>query len=168
MAGEQRWRVWAARIAVVVAAVVIGVSLSRLWTYANQDDPSLVEDSHLARVANAACAVMRDSASAAAVSAAAPVRQRVGAINAQNDAVSELVSTINRVVPRQTIEADQPAAEWLEDWQRLITARDTYARSLAAGKPKPLAMPTIGGKPLPARLNGVGLGCRVPLVLLAP
>ena len=168
MAGEQQWRAWAARIAVVVAAVVVGVSLSWLWTYANLDDPAVVEDSHLARVANAACAVMRDSAAAAAVSVTAPVSERVGAINAQNDAVSELVSTINRLVPRETIEADQPAAEWLEDWQRLITARDTYAQSLAAGKPKPLTMPTIGGKALPARLNGVGLGCRVPLVLLAP
>jgi hypothetical protein len=168
MAGEQKWRLWAARVAVVVAAVVVGLSLSRLWTFANQDNPAVVEDSHLAAVANSACAIMRDAASAAAVAADAPITQRIGAINAQNDAVSELVAAINRHVPRQTIETDQPAAEWLEDWGRLIRARDTYAASLAAGKPKPLTMPTIEGVTLPARLNGVGLNCRVPLVLLAP
>ena len=49
-----------------------------------------------------------------------------------------------------------------------MTARDAYARSLAAGKPKPLNLPTIDGKTLVERLNNVGLNCRVPLVLLAP
>jgi hypothetical protein len=155
-------------VAVVVAAAAVALSLSRLWTFANQDNPAIVEDSHLAAVANAACAIMRDAASAATVPADAPIGQRIGAINAQNDAVSELVGTITRLVPRETIDSDQPAAEWLEDWGRLIRARDTYAQSLAAGKPKPLTMPTIEGVSLPARLNGVGLNCRVPLVLLAP
>ena len=69
---------------------------------------------------------------------------------------------------RSELEADQPAAQWLEDWQRLVSARDAYARSLAAGKPKPMELPTIDGRGLVERLNNVGLNCRVPLVLLAP
>lgn len=166
MTGEQ-WRAWGARIAVVVAAVLVFVALSKLWTFANADDPDVVEQGAIARLASSACAKMRDSAAAAAVVSTAPVARRVGAINAQNDAVTELITTMQSL-GAPTLEADQPAAQWLEDWQRLVTARDAYARSLAAGKPKPLNLPTIDGKALVERLNNVGLNCRVPLVLLAP
>ncbi|WP_457254423.1 hypothetical protein [Pedococcus sp. P5_B7] len=166
MTGEQ-WRVWAARIAVVVAAVVVFVALSKLWTFANADDPDVVEQGAITRVASAACARMRESAAASAVAATSPIPRRVGAINAQNDAVVELITAMQALGDAR-LEADQPAAQWVEDWQRLVTARDAYARSLAAGKPKPMQLPTIDGKPLVERLNHVGLNCRVPLVLLAP
>ncbi len=166
MNGE-KWRAWAARIAVVVAAVVVFVALSRLWTFANTDDPNLIEQSDIARSAASACALMRDSAAAAAVATTAPLAQRVGAINAQDDAVTELVTTMNQL-GQQRLAADRPATRWLEDWQRLVAARDAYARSLAAGKPSPMALPTVDGRGLVDRLNNVGLNCRVPLVLLAP
>lgn len=151
----------------VVAAVVVFVALSRLWSYANADDPDVVEQSAITRVAASACAKMRESTAASAVSPTRPVARRVGAINAQNDAVIELITTMQALGDKQ-LQADQPAARWVEDWQRLVTARDAYARSLAAGKPKPYELPTIDGKTLVERLNNVGLNCRVPLVLLTP
>lgn len=165
MTGE-RWRAWAARLAVVVAAALVFVTLSRLWTFANADNPAVVERADITRAASAACARMRDSVAASAVAATAPISVRVGAINAQNDAVVELITTMEGLGEQQ-LAADQPAAQWLEDWQRLVTARDRYARSLAAGKPKPMVLPTIDGVGLVERLNNVGLNCRVPLVLLA-
>src|SRR5262245_52406060 len=167
MAGD-RWRVWAARVAVVVAAAVVTLSLMRLWAYANTDDPTVIEDPAVARVATAACAAMRDEASAHAVATTAPIPQRVGAINAQNDAVTELVTRITHLVDPAAIERDQPASTWLEDWQRLVAVRDSYAKALASGHPRPMAMPVIDGQTLQQRLNDVGLNCRVPLVLLAP
>ena len=166
MTGEQ-WRVWGARTAVVVAAVVVFVALSRLWSFANADDPDVVEQGTIARVASSACAQMRETVAASAVGSTQPIPRRVGGINAQNDAVVELITTMQSV-GQETLDADQPAAQWVEDWQRLVTARDAYARSLASGKPKPMDLPTIGGKTLVERLNSVGLNCRVPLVLLAP
>ena len=166
MTGEQ-WRVWGARVAVVVAAVVLFVALSKLWSFANADDPDVVEQGAIARVASSACATMREKAAASAVGSTQPIPRRVGGINAQNDAVVELITTMQSV-GQARLDADQPAAQWVEDWQRLVTARDAYARSLAAGKPKPMELPTIGGKTLVERLNNVGLNCRVPLVLLAP
>ena len=165
MTGEQ-WRVWGARIAVVVAAVVVFVALSRLWSFANADDPDLVEQGAIARTASSACATMRESAAAVAVRSTAPIPRRVGAINAQNDAVVELITTM-QALGDERLEADQPAAQWVEDWQRLVAARDAYARALAAGKPERMELPTIGGRTLVERLNNVGLNCRVPLVLLA-
>ena len=167
MAG-QRWRIWVAGVAVVVGAAVVSLSLMRLWAYANTDDPTIVENPDVARVATAACAAMRDQAAAAAVATTAPISQRVGAINAQNDAVTELVARVNQLVDASEIQHDQPAAAWLEDWQRLVRVRDAYAQSLASGHPKPMAMPVLDGQTLQDRLNNVGLNCRVPLVLLAP
>jgi hypothetical protein len=166
MAGD-RWRLWSARVAVVVAGVVVFVALSRLWSYATQDDPDMVERADIAALATVACAQMRDSVAAAAVSTSAPLKQRVGAINAQNDAVIELVSRMQSIGDEE-LAADQPAVAWLQDWRRLIAARDAYARSLAAGKPKPMELPVVDGRGLVERLNGVGLNCRVPLALLAP
>ncbi len=165
MTGDQ-WRAWAARLGVVVAAVVVAVSLTKLWSYANTDNPDRIEQSDIVELAGVACARMRDSAAAAAVSPTAPLAQRVGAINAQDDAVIRLITTM-KLLGEERLGADLPSARWLEDWQRLVTARDTYAKSLATGKPAPLTFPTVGGKPLVDRLNGVGVNCRVPLVLLA-
>jgi hypothetical protein len=166
MAGE-RWRVWSARVGVGVAVVVVVVALSRLWSYANEDDPTKVERSDIAAVAGVACAHMRDSAAAAAVATTAPLRQRVGAVNAQNDAVVEMIAQVESLGD-EVLAADAPAQAWVQDWRRLIAARDAYARSLAAGKPKPLKLPTVEGQPLVDRLNGVGVNCRVPRVLLTP
>ena len=75
---------------------------------------------------------------------------------------------MNQLVEASEIQHDQPAAAWLEDWQRLVRVRDAYAQSLASGHPKPMAMPVLDGQTLQDRLNNVGLNCRVPLVLLAP
>ena len=161
------WRVWTARVAVLLVAAAGALVLSRLWEFANRDDPEVVERSEIARAAGTACARMRESVTAAAVPTTASVRRRVGAINAQNDAVVTMISTIQQV-GAGVIESDEPTARWLEDWARLVTWRDAYATSLAGGHPRPVALPVVGGQPLVDRLNEVGVNCRVPLVLLAP
>jgi hypothetical protein len=162
------WRSWLARGAVVVAVAVVALSLGKLWTYANTDDVKVVEQPEIVAVANAACAQMREATAKAAVGTSAQIGQRVGAINAQNDAVTEMVSTIRRLVPAEQLSADEPADEWLDDWARLVRERDTYARALAAGHPTPLALPVVDGRGLESRLDDVGLNCRVPRVMLAP
>lgn len=162
------WRVWLARGAVVVAVAAVVLSLDKLWGYANTDDVGVVEQSQIVTVANAACARMLASTASAVVATSATISQRVGAINAQDDAVTEMVSTIRRLVPADHLSADQPADRWLDDWGRLVRERDAYARSLAAGRPTVMVMPVVGGQGLEDRLNGVGLNCRVPRVLLAP
>jgi len=162
------WKSWLARGAVVVAVAVVALSLDKLWSYANTDNAQVVEQSDIVAVANAACARMREATAEAAVATSATISKRVGAINAQNDAVTEMVATIRRLVPADELSADQPADEWLDDWGRLVRERDAYARALAAGKPTPLALPVVDGRGLESRLNDVGLNCRVPLVMLAP
>ncbi|MEO5980994.1 MAG: hypothetical protein ABIQ13_01625 [Pedococcus sp.] len=158
---------WVARVAVVVAGVVVAVALMKLWTFANTDDPDVIENSVITRTVGVACATMRDSVASAALPTSAPRNQRVGAVNAQNDAVVDMLTKVRSLGPT-LLDADQPTSQWIEDWERLVTARDAYARSLAAGKPKPLALPVVDGRPLLDRLNNVGVNCRVPLALLAP
>ncbi|MFC8502110.1 hypothetical protein ACFUC1_07110 [Pedococcus sp. NPDC057267] len=162
-----RWRLWVARVAVVVALVAVWVVLSRLWSYATADDPAVIGSSDVVAVASAACAQMREAAAAAAVGPAATVRQRVGAVNAQDDAVTTLVARV-RTLGEARLSADAPAQQWLQDWERLVAAREAYARDLAAGKRAVLTLPVVDGRPLLDRLNNVGLNCRVPRVLLTP
>lgn len=167
MADDSRWRAWAARIAVVVAGALVAVALMELWAFANTDDPDLIESSAILRTAGVACATMRQSVADAAVARSAPRAQRVGAVNAQNDAVVDMLTQLRALGPA-LLDADQPTAQWIEDWERLVTARDAYARSLASGRPQTLTLPVVDGRPLLDRLNDVGVNCRVPLVLLAP
>jgi hypothetical protein len=55
---------------------------------------------------------------------------------------------------------------WLNDWERLVGARESYAASLQAGRPRQLALPEDGdGEVITARMNNVGLDCTVPLEL---
>lgn len=166
MSGKS-WRWWSGRVAVTLAVLVVAVAMSRLWSYATADDPTRVEEPDIAALGGVACAQLRDDTAAATVGRGATVAQKVGAINAQNDAVVALVSRMQSLgVDR--LDRDQPAAEWLEDWQRLVAARDEYARSLAAGKPAAFVLPTIDGHSLVDRLNNSGINCRVPLTLLSP
>jgi hypothetical protein len=110
---------------------------------------------------------MHQAAAAAAVGRGATVAQKVGAINAQNDAVVGMVTQLE-ALGSDRLDSDQPAAEWVEDWQRLVKVRDDYARGLASGKTKPFVVPTIDGHSLVDRLNNSGINCRVPLTLLSP
>lgn len=162
-----RWRLWGARVTVVLALVAVGVALSRLWSFATSDNPALIGNPDIAAVASVACAQMRESTAAVAVGPSATLQQRVGAINAQDDAVMELVARM-RWLGEARLASDQPAPGWVQDWERLVAARDAYARQLASGKPARLSLPTVDGRPLVDRLNDVGLNCRVPRVLLAP
>jgi hypothetical protein len=160
-----RWRLWGARVAVVLALVTVGVAFSRLWSFATSDNPAVIENSDIAAVASVACAQMREAAASAAVGPTATLQQRVGAINAQDDAVMELVARM-RWLGEARLASDVPAPEWVQDWERLVAARDAYARQLASGKPATLTLPQVDGRPLLERLNDVGLNCRVPRVLL--
>lgn len=168
MAAGERWRVWAARISVVGAAVVVAVSLNWLWGYATADDPTLIDNPVVVRAVDGACAVMRQTTAAEALGIADPIGARVAAINAENLAVEQMVATIRDRVPEATLGRDQPSLQWLQDWQLVVASRQQYARSLATGSPKPMVVPVVAGKSLVDRLGSAGVNCGVPRVLLAP
>ena len=64
----------------------------------------------------------------AAVGTSAVVRQRVGAINAQNDAVTEMVSTIRRLVPADSI------TDYVQLFARGMPGRRAWPRGVATAK----------------------------------
>jgi hypothetical protein len=168
MVAGERWRVWAARISVVLAAVLVALSLNWLWEYANADDPAVIDDPVVVRAVDGACAVMRQATATAAVGIADPVSARVAAINTENVAVEQMIATIRDRVPEATLVRDQPSLRWLQEWRLLVASRQQYARALATGSPKPMVVPTVEGKSLIDRLGSVGVDCGVPRVLIAP
>jgi hypothetical protein len=161
MAG-QRWRHWVAVMSVLVALGLVTVTLTELWRYANKDRPELIDHPVVVRTSNAACLVMRKSVHGVAPPPEAPIRVRVSAIRAQNQAVLGMLEQIRRVGPER-MQRDVPLTTWMADWEQLVRARETYAAALAAGHQQPLKLPADRtGQPIIARMNRVGLDCTVP------
>lgn len=161
MAGR-RWRHWVAVVSVLVALGLVTVTLTALWQYANKDRPELIDHPVVVRTSNAACLIMRKSVHGVAPPPEAPVRVRVSAIRAQNQAVLGMLEQIRRVGPER-MERDVPLKTWMADWEQLVRARETYAAALAAGHQQPLKLPAdSAGQPIIRRMNGVGLDCTVP------
>jgi hypothetical protein len=161
----QRWRHWAAVVAVVVGLAVVGVTLTALWRYATRDRPDVVDQPIVVRTTNVACLVMRKTVHELAPPPEAPIAARLAAVEAQNVAVADMLSRIRALGPEQ-VTGDAPLTSWLSDWESLLRVREVYAASLRAGKPKPLRVPTDAeGEPITTRMNDVGLDCTVPLEL---
>jgi hypothetical protein len=161
MAGH-RWRHWVAVMSVLVALGLVTVTLTELWRSATQDRPELIDHPVVVRTSNAACLVMRKSVHGVAPPPEAPIRVRVSAIRAQNQAVLGMLEQIRRVGPER-MQRDVPLLTWMADWEQLVRARETYAAALAAGHQQPLKLPADPrGQPIIARMNSVGLDCTVP------
>ena len=163
MAG--RWRHQVAVASVLLALAVVSVTLAGLWRFAAQDRPEVVDQPTVVRTANAACLIMRKAVHSLAAVPEAGIGHRVAAIRAQNDEVLLMVDRI-RALGYDLVSGDLPLQTWLNDWERLVGARESYAASLLAGRPRQLALPEDGdGEPITTRMNTVGLDCTVPLEL---
>ena len=159
---RQRWRHWVAVASVLVALGLVAVTLMELWQYANKDRPELIDHPVNVRTSNAACLTMRKAVHGIAPPAEAPVKVRVNAIRAQNQAVLGMLEQIRRV-GTERMERDVPLKTWMADWEQLVRARETYAAALSAGHQKPLTLPADpDGQPIINRMNSVGLDCTVP------
>jgi hypothetical protein len=163
MAG--RWRHRVAVASVVLAITVVSVTLAGLWRFATQDRPEVVDQPTVVRTANAACLIMRKGVHRLAAVPESGIAKRVAAMRAQNDEVLLMVDRI-RALGYDVVSQDLPLQTWLNDWERLVGAREAYAASLLAGRPRQLALPEDGdGEPITTRMNDVGLDCTVPVEL---
>ncbi|HEY7718463.1 MAG TPA: hypothetical protein VH915_06865 [Pedococcus sp.] len=163
MAG--RWRHRVAVASVLLALAVVGTTLTGLWRFATQDRPDVVDQPTVVRTANAACLIMRKAVHRLSAVPEAGIAHRAAAIRAQNDEVLLMVDRI-RALGYDLVSGDLPLQTWLNDWERLVGARESYAASLLAGRPRQLTLPEDGGgEPVTTRMNSVGLDCTVPLEL---
>jgi hypothetical protein len=166
---DQRWRHWAAVGSVIGGLVLVAVTMLGLWRYAHHDRVEVIDQAAVVYTSNAACTVMRQSVHRLAPPSEASIPQRVEAIRAQNEAVTVMVEQI-RGVGLDLVNNDLPLPEWLDDWEALVQARETYAAALAKAKSGALSLKVPvdeEGQSIVTRMNDVGLDCAVPAELLS-
>lgn len=165
-----RWRPGPFVISMMVTLGAVGVGFVGLlvwmaWSYANADHLGIFDDPDVYEVVEAACQDMVEEVDALAVPDNAPAAAKQASMRAQNDAVRRMLREI-RLRGTEKLEGDHPATYWLEDWETLISARETYAVTLEGGVAGPMPIPMTDGSPITQRMNDSDAGCEVPWQLL--
>ncbi|MEH1165303.1 hypothetical protein V6V47_07940 [Micromonospora sp. CPCC 205539] len=159
--GTVAWIVVGATIVGVLALGCVGVSVAGFWMYANHDRIELIDSPQVSEVAERACASMRATVVATAVSPGATPAARVRSLREQDTAVTAMVAQV-RSLGSDRLRDDLPTTDWLTDWESLVAARERYADALSAGGDPHFEVPTADGRPIVDRMNRVGLTCEVP------
>ncbi|MDX6277519.1 MAG: hypothetical protein QOJ72_1647 [Nocardioidaceae bacterium] len=165
---SRRW-FWVA-IAVIVLSVAVGGGMAIAGvSVAAKDFPSVIEDHQLIDVITQECAVMTATVESMPVDGSP--KQQAAILADQDQSVEQMVQAIRLVDPHVRA-ADKPTDQWLDDWDRLLDARKSYAVLVERGYRPSLRIPRDGdGDPIYRRMNDVWLtttACRVPRDLLIP
>lgn len=169
MGGRRRRGKWLwllASVALIFVLGGLGFFGWGLWAYANHDHIDQIDDPQVVAIVESACATMTREVRLAAVSPGVPVRQQSASIRRQDAAVQRMVATIGGVGPDR-IAGDVPTQAWLDDWQRLVGARERYADALQAGGQPGWEIPVEEGAPITTRMDTVS-SCTVPPELTPP
>ena len=153
------FRFRATLVAVVAfTAAVYGGSLALSLT---RDAPSTFDTDAVRGRAATACTALRTGIDALPPLAAdAGPAQRSARLGEQERLVARLVADV-RALGSEVLAADEPAEQWLRDWEALVAARRAQ---LSAGGA--FAVPQENGRPLTSRMSEVGVpACRVPTPL---
>ncbi len=162
---SKRWR-WLAVLAGLVGLVTSVALIAVLVLYAGDDAPGFIEDEGLLDSIADECSLMTSTVESMPVSGS-PQRQ-AATIADQSRAIELMVATIRADHP-ETVLNDQPAEQWLQDWERLVQARDDYALALLREPNASFEVPLDpDGDPITERMDDVWLGysvCEVPEAL---
>lgn len=150
---------------VLGAAAFAGLSAWGLLLYTGHDRLELIDRQRVVGRAEAACAALAKDVHAMQPSGPQDPVERAELVRSENRSVVAFVSAV-RALGHDTLEDDEPAEAWLADWERLVAAREAFARHPDASDATAPAIPTDDGKPITRRMNRVGLRCSVPKELL--
>lgn len=163
---RRRWAVaaWSACIGSMVVALALAASIVVL---ASRDLPGVLDDDRVLEKVEHECELM--AVYVDQIRVAGTREERAEAIRDQNAAVVTMTKAIRRLGP-EVRAGDAPLEGWLADWDRLVTARETYASALEAGTPAELVVPTAtDGTSVDVRMDRVADSvCTVPATLLDP
>lgn len=163
-----RWK-WIAAIAGLLGLLGAAALTTLLVLLGSQDFEGLIEDEDLTDTISAQCQLMTATVESMPLSGSTP--QQAATIIDQNRAVELMVLAIRRENGRQ-IRDDRPAEQWLRDWERLVDARESYARRLLRDPGASLRVPRdADGHRITDRMDDVWLGdpvCEVPKTLATP
>lgn len=163
-----RWR-WAA-IAATIVGLVGGTALVVVLAVVGSDGaPGAIDNTRLISVIESECDLMTSRVESVPVTGSP--RQQAQAITDQDHSVDDMVSAIRAEGP-DVLADDPPTRAWLDDWERLVAARETYAELIRGGATPDLDIPDDeDGHDIHLRMNDVWLGesaCEVPRVLIYP
>ncbi|MCD9198371.1 hypothetical protein [Aeromicrobium wangtongii] len=163
-----RWK-WIAALATVLGLVGAAGLTTLLVVLGSQDFSGLIEDEELTDTIASQCELMTATIDSMPLSGSTP--QQAATIVDQNRAVELMVLAIRRENARE-VRDDEPAEQWLQDWERLVDARERYARRLLRDPEASLEVPRdADGHKITERMNDVWLGdpaCTVPRTLANP
>ncbi|WP_456697389.1 hypothetical protein [Aeromicrobium sp. P5_D10] len=165
---QKRWK-WLAIAATALSAVVAILLTTTIIVLETRDAPGLIDDTDLTAIIDDACELMTTTVESMPVSGSP--RQQAETIEDQDLAVTVMLTEIERG-HGELIRADRPAQQWLDDWTRLLAARDRFRTELLRrGEATFVAPVDSSGNPLHQRMEDVWLGdavCAVPPSLLWP
>ncbi len=161
---SRRW-LWVA-IGASTAATIAIVALATSLVVAGASDLSgSIDEPEIVTAVDAGCSTL-----AAGVE---PVRvdglsvDRPSRIEAQTSVVREVVATW-RDLDADLRASDEPFDDWLDDWDRIVEARDAYVVELQSNPNALFDQPEVDGEPVAERMDAVMTGCPVPETLLRP
>ena len=153
-----------ALLLVAAAVATVGVYVAMFSLSTTDDRPDTLDVGPVPAAASSACARLRaDLDALPPLAGDAPAAVRAERLLAQDRAVRLLVEQVRAVGP-QALAADEPAVQWLSDWEALAQAQRTHATSGAGG---PFTPPVQDGRPISDRMGRVGVpACVVPRALV--
>lgn len=160
-----RWK-WLAVLTGFVGLVVSGALITVLVVVGGDDSPGFIEDAALLDSIADQCSIM--TATVESMPVGGPPQRRAATIADQGRAV-ELMTAAIRADHPETVLNDQPAEQWLQDWEQLVQSRDGYALELLRDPNASWDVPLDpDGDPITDRMADVWLGypvCEVPAEL---
>jgi hypothetical protein len=159
---------------VVVLSTVLGLTLAGglvalVARLGSGDLPGYIDDDDLVTTIAVECSLMTSTVAALPVGGTA--QEQSDTIRDQDRAIRFMVDSIRRDAA-SAIGRDRPADRWLDDWDRLVVARERLARQLLREPNASLRVPRDGdGDPVTERMDDVWLddpACEVPATIASP
>lgn len=161
---SRRW-LWVAIGSGAAATVAIVALVVSLVVAGSSDLQASIDDPEIIDAIDAGCDTL--AAGVEPVSVDGLSVDRPGRIEAQTSVVREVVATW-RDLDADLRASDIPFDDWLDDWDRLVEARDAYVVDLQSNPNALFEEPEVDGEPIVDRMDAVMTGCPVPETLLHP
>ena len=163
-----RWK-WVA-IAATVVGFVAGTSfLVVMIVVGSRGIPGAIDNPRLLSVIQKECRLMTSTVES--MPEQGPAAQQASIIDDQNEAIEDMLDSV-REVGASRIDDDEPAGAWLDDWERLVRARESLVNELLSGGAPDLRIPEDErGKDIHLRMNDAFIDpetCRVPGAVINP
>ncbi len=159
-----RW-LWVAIGAGAAALAAIAALVASLVIAGSSDLPATIDQPEIIDAVDAGCSTL--AAGVEPVSVDGLAVDRPNRIEAQTSVVRDVVATW-RDLDADLRASDEPFDDWLDDWDRLVDARDAYVAELRSNPNTLFEEPEVDGDPISERMDAVMTGCPVPDTLLHP